>query len=249
MVRCPNAGFTNADSLQLVFLLKKKSVLLLIELQHVGSIEYFAQMLHHGQVLIEQHEHFERSTLRNRHYIATSNNIIHLSVPLQHGRQQRRKMLDVRLSYSYAWQRQQWHSLEAAYRSSPFFEYFEDALRPFYEKNYLFLWDYNTQLLHTMLQLLRLNCTIGYTTEYQKHYPAETCIVDYRSRCCAKQTYQPTTAVAAGYTPPTYRQVFAETYPFVPNLSIIDLLCNTGMQAVALLQASVVATSNHNSTS
>ena len=212
---------------------------LLIELQYLGSIEYFAQLLHYPHVILEQHEYFERSTLRNRAYIATSNNIFSLAVPLQHGRQQRCSVKEVRISYSYAWQRQQWHSLEAAYRSSPFFEYFEDYFRPFYEKRYTFLWDYNYELLQTILGILKLNLHIEHTTEYHKDYTQiNPQIVDYRSKCCRKIPFQPTNTT---YTPPIYHQVFNNIYPFAPNLSMVDLLFNTGMGAVQLLKESISA--------
>ena len=210
---------------------------LLIELQHIGSIEYYAQLLHYPKIIIEQHEHFERSTLRNRTYIATSNNVFALAVPLEHGRQQRCSVKNVRISYSYAWQRQQWHSLEAAYRSSPFFEYFEDYFKPFYEKNYTFLWDYNHDLLQTILRIMQLKLNINYTTEYHKDYALiDPQTVDYRSKCYAKIPYQ---NLNIAYTPPIYHQVFTDIYPFTPNLSIADLLFNTGTDAVGLLKKSV----------
>ena len=210
---------------------------LLIELQYIGSIEYYAQLLHYPNIIIEQHEHFERSTLRNRTYIATSNNVFALAVPLEHGRQQRCSVKNVRISYSYAWQRQQWHSLEAAYRSSPFFEYFEDYFKPFYEKNYTFLWDYNHDLLQTILRIMQLKLNINYTTEYHKDYALiDPQTVDYRSKCYAKIPYQ---NLNTAYMPPIYHQVFTDIYPFTPNLSIADLLFNTGTDAVGLLKKSM----------
>ena len=165
---------------------------LLVESQYVGSIQWYARLLHHPTVCIEQHEHFERLTLRNRCHLLGANGILTLSIPLEHGRQQRRTIREVRISYAEPWQRIHWQSWMSCYRSSPFFEYYEDDFRPLYEQQPRFLFDFNQAFLEVVQRLLKVKLNIRFTETYQKDYDAE--VLDYRSRISPKPIYQPTDA-------------------------------------------------------
>jgi hypothetical protein len=57
-----------------------------------------------------------------------------LNIPIKHTKQSHQKTKDIIVENESDWQKQHFKSLEAAYRSSPF-EFFEDDIRPFYEKN------------------------------------------------------------------------------------------------------------------
>ncbi|MBL7785537.1 MAG: WbqC family protein [Chitinophagales bacterium] len=209
--------------------------MILLNTQYYGSIQYFTKLLLQPEVYIDQYEHYERASLHNRCYIATTNGILALSVPLENGRQQRRAIKDVRIAYHHAWQRQHWHSIVSAYRSSPYFEYFETDFQGFYEQRFEFLLDFNQAILQTLLRLLRLKTTILLTENYQKHIDKED--TDYRHTCYTKAHYQ---ANDPHYQPPTYHQVFSANQDFAPNMSIIDLLFNTGIDSFQYLQNAIL---------
>jgi len=214
----------------------QKTATLLIETQYLGNIEYYARLTHHKTVLLEQHEHYVKSTYRNRCYIAMPDGPLRLSVPLARSRYQRRAIKDVRIDYSYAWQRLHWNSLCTAYRSSPYFEYYEDTFYPYYHKPFDFLLDFNQQLCAEIVELLQLPVQVNNTKSFQKSYAPEANICDFRSVIHPRKTH------AIGnpkYVSPTYHQVFENKIGFLPNLSIIDLLFAEGPNAVARLQDAI----------
>ena len=205
---------------------------LLIESHYLGNIQYYAELLQHPFIVLEQYEFFEKSTYRNRCYIAGSNGKLMLSIPLIGGRQQRTMTKDVRIDYSYPWQKSHWHSLESAYRSTAFFDYYQDSFYPLYKQQQTFLFDFNLQLLLTVFKLLKVERTVTFSEEYRKAYPPEQ-FTDLRNKIHPnRQTYSSTSF----HPMPAYFQIFAHKYGFLPNLSIIDLLFAKGPDALHYLQ-------------
>lgn len=179
-----------------------------------------------GSVLVERHEHFPKQTYRNRCHIHSPNGLLVLSIPVQHGSRNHTAVKDVRISPYHPWQKIHWRSLEAAYRSSAFFEFYEDELRPFYERKYEFLFDYNEQLLRLVLGWFGMEPDCRYTDEYIKTYPPGS--RDYRSTIHPKS--EPV------FKTPPYYQVFEDRNGFLPDLSIIDLLFSQGPRAPGSLK-------------
>lgn len=217
---------------------KKKLPTLVIETQYLGTVQYYARLLHHKNVLIEQAEKFAKSTYRNRCYIATADGELRLSIPLFNGKDQRKTIKDIKISYDHAWQRLHWHSLTAAYRSSPYFEFYEDDFYPFYHKKFTYLLDFNQQLCALILKALQADVDINYTQKFRKLYDEQQ-FLDFRSaihpnpRKARKElAYQK----AATYITPTYQQVFDDKLPFMPEVSIVDLLFNEGPNSATLLK-------------
>lgn len=208
---------------------------LIIESQYLGSIHYYARLLHHKTVWIEQEEHYEKGTYRNRCHIVMPDGLLRLSIPLEKGKHQRRPMKDIRISYNDNWQKLHWRSLETAYRSSPYFEYYEDDFQPFYTKKYDYLIDFNQKLCTLILGLLEEKISLSFTNSFEKKY-SSTDYTDFRSFIHPKPNKQ---QIDPLFTPPTYHQVFENKLPFVPNLSIIDLLFAEGPQTASILRQSI----------
>src|SRR5690606_42130887 len=99
-----------------------------------------------GEILLEKQEHFPKQTYRNRCLIQSPNGRLALSIPVPKGSGEHTAYKDIRISRHQPWQKIHWRSQEAAYRSSAFFEFYEDELAPFYEKRFDFLFDFNEQL-------------------------------------------------------------------------------------------------------
>jgi hypothetical protein len=192
---------------------------------YLPSVEYFTQLIRHKDViLLEKFEHFPKQTYRNRATIQSPNGKLDLIVPVIKGSKNHTKVKDVRISYDFRWQRLHWMSLQTSYRSSAYFEFYEDDLAPFYEKKWEFLFDYNEELFTLLLKFLKLNITYGYTDEYQ---PAANYSLDFRDSIHPKQSPH-------GSVKP-YFQVFEHQTGFLPNLSVIDLLFSQGPQSISHL--------------
>ena len=61
---------------------------------------------------------------------------------------------DVEISYQQKWQHQHWIALVSAYKRTPYFDYYADFFRPFYEKETKFLIDLNEGLHDVIVRLL-----------------------------------------------------------------------------------------------
>ena len=121
---------------------------------YCGPKSYFASLMSEPAT-IEVMESFEKQTFRNRCLIRDpKGEIIRLTVPV--GKVEHKQLTrDIEISYQSRWQHQHWIAIESAYRHKPYFIYFADYLKPFYEKEYKWLLDLNDGLTETILSLLR----------------------------------------------------------------------------------------------
>lgn len=195
----------------------------LIHPTYFPSISHFVAMAHSDVVTFEMDDNFQKQTNRNRMYIYSPNGIQLLNIPVKHSRQAHQKTRDVRLETAFDWQKQHFKSLEAAYRSSPFFEYFEDAILPVFEKQHTFLMDLNLEAIDIVVKCLGMKMSFEKTQEY---FP-ETNLTDLRILANGKKD----SSEFASYT-----QVFGDKHGFINNLSILDLLFNEGRFALDYLK-------------
>lgn len=192
---------------------------------YLPPIEYFSKLIVHKEnIIIENAENFQKQSYRNRARIHSPNGILDLTVPVIKGAKSHTKVKDVRISYDFKWQRAHWLGLQTSYRSSSYFEYFEDEFSVFYEKKWDFLFDYNEELLHLLLKLLKLKIEYKYTDDFEKTYSD---FVDYRDNIHPKKLSE------EKFKP--YFQVFEDRNGFLPNLSIVDLLFSQGPQSLKYL--------------
>ncbi|MGZ3755057.1 MAG: WbqC family protein [Mucilaginibacter sp.] len=192
---------------------------------YLAPVEYFVLLKSYKpDILIEREEHFPKQTYRNRTDIYSPDGKLSLVVPVVKGSKNHTKIKDVKISYDFNWQRLHWMSLQACYRRSAFFEYYEDDFSVFYHDKYTFLFDYNEQLLQFILKAVKMPLSMNYTETYETAYPGLT---DLRLAFNAKKE--------PDFKQKAYFQVFEERAGFLKNLSIIDLLFNQGPQTVNYL--------------
>ena len=168
-------------------------------------------------------DNFQKQTNRNRMYVYSPNGIQLLNVPIKHSKEAHQRIREVKIENDFDWQKQHFKSLEAAYRTSPFFEYFEDDIAPIFKKKHTFLMDLNLETLAIVSKCLRLEFDYNETTEYFHKVNDKT---DFRNLINGKKD----TAAFESYT-----QVFVEKHGYLNNLSILDLLFNEGRYALEYL--------------
>lgn len=199
---------------------------ILIHPTYFPTISHFVAMLKAETIFLETEDNFQKQTYRNRMYIYSSNGKQMLNIPVSHIRNHpNQKYKDLQIDYSEKWQRIHFKSLEAAYRSSPFFEYFVDDLMPLFEKKHNFLLDYNLLTLEILQDCLGIKLKTEQTKEFIKETTSD--IVDFRHLVNSKKTL---------YNFETYTQVFDTKHDFINDLSLLDLLFNEGRQAVDYLK-------------
>jgi WbqC-like protein family len=196
-----------------------------LPLFYLPPVEYFVNLnTYKPDIWIEREEHFPKQTYRNRANIYSPDGVLALTVPVVKGSKIHTKVKDVRISYDFSWQRLHWQSLQACYRRSAYFEYYEDDLAPFYEKNFAFLFDYNEQLLQFILKATKIKVELQYTDGYESECPLA---LDLRNTMSPKKE--------TDFNQKPYLQVFDERQGFQKNLSIVDLLFNQGPHSVNYL--------------
>ena len=198
----------------------------LLTTAYFAPAEYYAVLAKADKILLESCEHYTKQTYRNRCQIVSANGVLDLVIPVEKISCEKQLTRDVRISNRTDWQLQHWRSIEAAYNSSPFFEYYKDDLFPFFEKKWTFLWDFNRSLQGKVLELIEIQPNIELTTEYVTNFDEN--IVDLREKIHPKKKTD-----AANL--PRYYQVFEQKFGFIPNLSIIDLLFNLGNEVILII--------------
>jgi WbqC-like protein family len=197
-----------------------------LSMAYLGSVEYYQALGRADTILFEQCENYEKQSYRNRCNIAGSNGVLSLSIPVEKASGEKVLSRDIRISEHGDWQLQHWKSIEAAYNSTPFFEYYKDDLQPFYNKKWDFLWDFNLEIQTKILELLELQATIKFTSEYKANLDGN--YLDLRHSIHPKKEIQ-------HFSNKSYYQVFEQRFGFQPNLSIIDLLFNMGNEAQLII--------------
>lgn len=182
---------------------------------------------------MERFEHYPKQTYRNRCVIYSANGPQTLSIPISRGEELKIHTKDVRIDYATNWQKIHFKAIESAYRCSPFYEFYMDDLHPFFEKKYEFLYDLNISLLNKVLEIIGLTANFKESDDYLVARPNDW---DLREAIHPKKRmYQPDPAFNA----PVYHQVFEPKFGFISNLSIIDLIFNTGPDASVHLKNSI----------
>lgn len=200
---------------------------------YLAPVEYYTKLLAYDRVCIEQHDHYIKQTYRNRCTIAAPDGELALSIPTVKPASLKCPMCDIRISDHGNWRHLHWNAIESAYNHTPFFEYYKDDFRPFYEKKYEFLADFNEELCHLVCSLIDIQPVMERTSEYKTGFAP--CEADFRERIHPKKDFS---LEDPDFSPQPYYQVFQERLDFLPNLSIIDLLFNMGPESLLVLQQS-----------
>ncbi|PNQ72236.1 hypothetical protein C1T31_13000 [Hanstruepera neustonica] len=199
---------------------------ILIHPTYFPNIAHFSAMVQADTVTFEWDDNFQKQTYRNRCYVYGANGKLSLNIPVIHTQKKRQKYRTVKIQNSEKWQRNHWKSLESAYRTSPYFEFYEDELKFLFETPVDNLYDFNLTCIETICDCLQIDLKTDKSVTYEKTSTTET---DFRFLVNAKQE---TTMPFDNYI-----QVFADKHGFIGNLSILDLLFNEGPNSINYLES------------
>ena len=244
----------------------------LLSTAYLPPVDYFRAMITYGGYTMERFENYQKQSYRNRCHIYSANGAIPLIVPIirtekgqqhsdslngQYGLQYKQLITEVKIDYSKQWQKQHWRAIHSAYKSTPFFDYYQDDIYLFFSSiKEERLFDLNSKLVSVILNILGLPAELNYTHSYCEEHP-----IDFRNlihpkkrsplnlKLSENENYtlsgyssdKITTCDCNNITPinncsaKKYHQIFSHKYGFIENLSIIDLIFNEGPDAILYL--------------
>ena len=199
---------------------------LLIHPNYLPAISQLKLIIDSKKLIFEINDNFQKQTHRNRTYIYGANGLLLLSIPVIHSQKNRKKFKDVKIAYDYDWLTQHLKSFQISYRSSPFFEYYEDKLVDLYVRREKYLYDFNLRSIDVLFDMLQINLEYDFTKGYYEQYSD---ILDYRNN------YK---KLNSSFKIKEYTQVFESKHGYIENLSALDLIFNEGPNAINFLKTS-----------
>ena len=216
----------------------------LLSTAYLPPIEYFVAIANSGRVEIECGEMYQKQSYRTRCHINGANGLLVLTLPVLRsaakGEESSHKIpvAQLKIDYSKPWLLQHKRALEAAYMSSPFFEYYMDDLYAVLDSGEESLLAMNTRLVHTISELIGIQTPIvmsnGNFIAPGSDLLQERGISDFRDSIHPKK---PSLLMERLKMNKPYWQVFTNKQGFVPNLSVLDLLFNEGPNAISYLES------------
>ena len=195
-------------------------------LAYFGPIHYYKSLVEYSEIWLEASENYQKQSHRNRQYIYGANGKLMLNIPVKHSRSQNRlKYQESQIENDFKWQALHFKSLASAYRTSPYFEFYEADIEPLYTKKYTHIFEFNKDCFDLIIRLLNLDLKYKLTPEYIEEYN-DTEDKRYLVKAKTKQKFKST----------PYHQVFEDKCGFIPNLSVLDLLFNLGPESVSYLK-------------
>lgn len=199
--------------------------MVLLQPTYFSPIIQYVAIAQSKQLAFEIEDNFQKQTYRNRCFIYTTQGKQLLNVPIQHSKEVKQKTKDVKIDYKDSWNRLHLKTLQTAYNSSPFFEFYIDDLLPIFEEQTTFLLDLTLKCHEFVMDALQIETPTIKTSEYLK----EVDYLDLRKLAIAKGT--------KNFELKRYIQVFEENHGFISNLSILDLLFMEGPNALNYLES------------
>lgn len=203
---------------------------LLLSTAYFPSIEYMACLTKASRVFIEKHETYPKQSLRNRCYLAGSQGVQMLSIPVVKTLGNNTPVDKIVIDNAQDYRNHHFKTIQTLYSSAPFYDYYidfvkEDIFNP--ENN---LMEYNLTILKRLMSFLEIKVNIDFTDCFQKHKNDK---FDLRFALSHKTAYGTFSIIKSVQT---YSQVFSDRNGFFANLSVIDLIFNEGPSASAILK-------------
>ena len=190
---------------------------------YFGPISYWKQ-INNSNILWDVHQNYVKQSYRNRTFIHSANGLHKLTIPVKHSKI-KFPMLNAEIDNKIAWQKNHWRSIQTAYSSSPFFEFYKDSLEQVYNKKYTYLVKFNFDMIKLVFEWLDIEIKLKLSKEYKVVYDDSLDLrkkIDNQKHSISKNKI--------------YNQVFFEKNGFLNDLSIIDLIFNEGPNSLSYLK-------------
>jgi len=180
-----------------------------------------------NEVVWEVNDNYQKQTFRNRCNICNDQGKHLLTIPIKHvgGSSGRQRYKDVKIDNSYKWQRQHWRTLQTSYRTSAYFEFYEDELEPLFHEEFDYLLEFNLKTIAFITEALGIKLAYLKTESFNLNFNEG---LDMRFLVNAKKEFT--------LSQESYFQVFDNRNGFIRNSSTLDLLFNEGTNALNYLQ-------------
>jgi hypothetical protein len=200
---------------------------LLLSSAYFPPVQYIALASGAEKVFIEKEENYIKQSYRNRFIILSANGPLSLSVPVLLGSFHKTPVRDIKIDYTKRWQQIHTGAIISSYRSSPYFEFYFEKIRDVILSGDKYLLDLNMHSMEVAMEICRIKTKVEYTSEFIQEGNERN---DYRYSISPKIMDLHTEFM---FNP--YQQVFSDRGGFVPGLSIIDLIFNSGPDAPGYL--------------
>jgi hypothetical protein len=190
---------------------------------YFGPISCWKQIIN-SNILWDVHQNYVKQSYRNRTFIHSANGLHKLTIPVKHSKI-KFPMLNAEIDNKTAWQKNHWRSIQTAYSSSPFFEFYKDSLEQVYNKKYTYLVKFNFDMIKLVFEWLDIEIKLKLSKEYKVVYDDSLDLrkkIDNQKHSISKNKI--------------YNQVFFEKNGFLNDLSIIDLIFNEGPNSLSYLK-------------
>ncbi len=213
-----------------------------------------------ASVLIEACEHYAKQSWRNRCRFYAADGAQTLNYPVCH-EDFGKPISRMRIDWKTDWLTRHERAIVSAYRTSPFFEYYQDELFGILETRPSLMLDFNTEILRFLLRKTGIPAEIRFTTGWTASQDGEAdgaADGEADGAAAGGRNFRSTTVTPDGVEvtdlreaihpkrPNTilrelglerpYWQVFSPKSGFIPGLSIMDLLFNEGPDSIRWLR-------------
>lgn len=206
----------------------------LLSSAYLPPVSYFSKLYAYEKVCVERFDHYMKQSYRNRCVIASAAGPLSLTIPTEKSEDPKCLMKDVRISDHGNWRHVHWNAFVAAYKQSPFFDYYADEFHEFFEKRYSFLFDFNSELCNWLCEQLDMHPVVTWSDDFIVDTAG---MDDFREQIHPKKRLQ---TDDASFKAVPYYQVFQEKQGFQPDLSVADLLFNMGPEGLLVLRDSIL---------
>ena len=201
---------------------------------YFAPVAYYALLYHEPDVVIEAHENYNKQSYRNRMFIGTNQGPLALSVNIEKGYEVKSPIREVRLSNHGDWRHQHEIALMSNYGSTPFYDYYIDDILKVLYCDQQTLFGLNEKIRELICRFIGITTKVRYSEHYLDNESME--FRDLRNSLHPKKDIS---IAMPEFEAKPYYQVTGQKQPFMPNLSILDLLFNLGPESIFVLRDSI----------
>jgi hypothetical protein len=187
------------------------------------GLPFWALAVHCEQVVVADTFEYSRQSFQNRARLRTPDGWQWITIPLKGG-QRGRPIAEAEIDNTVPWRGKHLRSLQYNYRTSPYFEAFEDRFEAFYDRDWATLGSVSVASVRLVCDLLELPGPVVLSEQGK---------LDPESPELILESDRPLEGASVlAFDPEVYHQNFAG---FEPGMSVLDALFNVGFETLDLI--------------